>query len=61
MNAPANCGRRVCAWCVPMRDLGPEPELPAGVSTHGICDACLGREIGAVGVATNSPKEGAKP
>lgn len=34
------CGRRVCAWCVPMRDLGPAPDLAAGETTHGICEEC---------------------
>lgn len=61
MSAPANCGRRVCAWCVPMRDLGPAPELPAGVSTHGICEECQRREFGDAVAAKYSPKEGAKP
>jgi hypothetical protein len=36
----ADCGRRVCAWCVPPRDMGPAPLLAAGRVTHGICEAC---------------------
>ena len=35
-----DCGRRVCAWCVPPRDMGPALSLPVGRVTHGICDAC---------------------
>lgn len=42
------CGRRVCAWCVPPRDLGHALELPAGAVTHGMCAACRQREFGAV-------------
>ena len=42
------CGRRVCAHCVPMRDMGPAPGLPAGAVTHGICAACLERDFGDV-------------
>jgi hypothetical protein len=38
------CGRRVCAWCVPHRDLGPAPGVPAGVITHECCAECLVRE-----------------
>jgi hypothetical protein len=38
-SAPA-CGRVVCAWCVPPRDLRPAPALPAGKVTHGICPEC---------------------
>ena len=34
------CGRRVCAWCVPPRDLGPDPKIAAGEVTHGLCPAC---------------------
>jgi hypothetical protein len=53
--APApSCGRRICAWCVPMRDLGPAPELPAGQETHGMCDPCYAREM--VALALNCPE-----
>ena len=34
------CGRRVCAFCVPPRDMGPAPRLAFGDVTHGICPAC---------------------
>lgn len=34
------CGRIVCAWCKPMRDLGPAWGLPKGKDTHGICPTC---------------------
>ncbi len=34
------CGRRVCAWCVPPRDLGPDPKIAAREVTHGMCPAC---------------------
>ena len=37
------CGRRICAWCVPHRDLGPAPSLAAGQITHGICEECSRR------------------
>jgi hypothetical protein len=46
------CGRVVCAWCVPMRDLGPAPGLAAGLTTHGICGGCLDGEL-----AKLSPKK----
>jgi hypothetical protein len=35
------CGRRVCAWCTPQRDMGPAPELAPGKITHGICPDCF--------------------
>lgn len=35
-----NCGRYVCAWCMPQRDLGPAWKLPAGETSHGICGEC---------------------
>ena len=34
------CGRRVCAWCVPPRDLGPEPKIAVGEVTHVLCPVC---------------------
>lgn len=44
------CGRRVCAWCEPQRDLGPAPDVPAGRVTHGICPACLAVEKARIGL-----------
>lgn len=38
--AEANCGRRVCAWCAPMRDLGPCPGIAAGQESHTVCRDC---------------------
>lgn len=43
--AEAACGRRVCAWCKPQRDLGPAPKLPVGAVTHGMCPECERREF----------------
>lgn len=34
------CGREICAWCVPPRDIGPAPGFQLGEFTHGICPAC---------------------
>lgn len=42
------CGRRVCAWCTPQRDLGPAPELAVGKITHGICEQCLAAQLAEV-------------
>lgn len=42
----AQCGRRVCAWCVPQRDLGPAHELCCGDVTHGICKECSAAILG---------------
>ncbi len=39
------CGRRVCAWCKPPREIGTAPELPAGAVTHGMCATCERREF----------------
>ena len=41
-----NCGRRVCAWCKPPRDLGPAPSIPAGKVSHGICASCAAKLLG---------------
>lgn len=59
-SAPA-CGRRVCAWCVPPRDLGPAPGLEAGKTTHGMCRECQVREFGEVAVNSIQSPEGEKP
>lgn len=40
----SNCGRRVCSWCVPNRDLGPCPGIPAGQISHTMCDQCGGAD-----------------
>ncbi len=40
------CGRVVCAWCKPQRDIGPAPLMPEGEITHGICQECRQREFG---------------
>lgn len=40
------CGRVVCAWCKPQRDIGPALLMPAGEITHGICPECMKRELG---------------
>lgn len=39
------CGRLVCAWCKPQRDLGPSPLMRVGEITHGICPECRQREF----------------
>lgn len=49
------CGRVVCAWCVPMRDLGPAPGIAAGLTTHAICEGCLAHELEVL--AKLSPKK----
>jgi len=41
-----SCGRRVCAFCVPPRDMGPAPRLAFGDVTHGICAACASAHFG---------------
>lgn len=33
-------GRRVCAWCVPQRDIGTAHGLPVGKVTHTCCPEC---------------------
>jgi hypothetical protein len=38
--AEDKCGRVLCAWCVPPRDMGPAPGFQTGEFTHGICPAC---------------------
>lgn len=35
-----NCGRVVCGWCKPVRDMGPAVGLARGKVTHGICPTC---------------------
>lgn len=40
-----NCGRKVCAWCKPARDLGPAHGLARGQITHGICPTCMAAMI----------------
>jgi hypothetical protein len=55
----AMCGRVVCAWCVPMRDLRPAPELPAGKITHGICPACFAAQMTEVAAAHQETNCGA--
>lgn len=42
------CGRVVCAWCVPPRDLRAAPELPAGKVTHGMCPECFAAQMAEV-------------
>ncbi len=57
MPAPTSrpeCGRRVCAWCQPQRDLGPAPGLAAGKVTHGVCPECFERQMAELNL---SPKE----
>lgn len=44
--AEANCGRRVCAWCAPMRDLGPCLGIAPGAESHTFCAECLVRTLG---------------
>lgn len=51
---PELCGRRVCAWCVPPRDLGPAPGVPAGSETTGICPECYARERAAMAAPADS-------
>jgi hypothetical protein len=41
-----SCGRRVCAFCEPPRDMGPAPGLAFGDVTHGICAACATAHFG---------------
>ena len=36
----STCGRFACAWC--RGDLGPAPDLGAGLISHGICQGCKG-------------------
>ena len=38
--AEDNCGRLICAWCVPPRDMGAAPGFHVGEFTHGICPVC---------------------
>jgi hypothetical protein len=38
--AEGACGRQICAWCVPPRDLGPAIGFQPGELTHGICPTC---------------------
>lgn len=40
LEADRNCGRVVCAWCKPNRDMGPAHGLKRGQITHGICPKC---------------------
>jgi hypothetical protein len=44
VKAPRKTGRRICAWCT--RDMG---AAETEYDTHGICPACLKRELGKVG------------
>jgi hypothetical protein len=44
----AACGRMVCAWCVPMRDIGPAPGIAAGKVSHGMCPVCLEMQMAEV-------------
>ncbi len=38
--AEEKCGRFICAWCVPPRDMGPARGFQAGEFSHGICPGC---------------------
>ena len=42
-------GRRVCAWCDPHHDIGPAIGIPAGQTTHTMCEAARAREEAAIG------------
>ena len=50
--ADPTCGRRVCAFCEPPRDMGPAPGLAFGDVTHGICAACAAAHFGFTGTFT---------
>lgn len=57
--AEEKCGRLICAWCVPPRDLGPAPGFQPGEFTHGICPGCRTKFFPATGEGAPARAAGA--